>query len=77
MHFSLIHLAEVPREGEEAFVVIPGGAKTVIAVPLDALPHFLPLLAQAAKGLPPPRCAACSARLPAAIDDADVDTAHG
>jgi hypothetical protein len=77
MHFSLIHLGEVPSEDEEAFIVIPGGAKTVIAVPLDALPHFLPLLAQAASGLPPPRCPACSARLPATIDAANVDTPHG
>jgi len=77
MHFSLIHLAEVPGEGEEVFVVIPGGGKTVIAVPLDALQHFLPVLAQAATGLPPPRCPACSAQLPAGIDAADVDTPHG
>jgi hypothetical protein len=77
MHFSVIHLADVPRRGEEVFVVIPGGAKTVIAVPLDALAHFLPLLAQAATGLPPPCCPACSARLPAGIDTtADADTPH-
>jgi hypothetical protein len=74
MQFSVIHLAEVPSEGEEVFVVVPGGTKTAIAVPLDALPQFLPLLAQAAADLPPPHCPACSARLPAGIEEADVDT---
>lgn len=74
MQFSLIHLAEVPCEGEEAFVVVPGGTKTAIAVPLDALPQFLPLLAQAAGELPPPRCPACSVRLPAGIGAPEADT---
>jgi hypothetical protein len=72
MHFSLIHLAEVPSEGEEVFVVVPGGTKAVSAVPLDALAQFLPLLAQAAAELPPPRCPVCSARLPAGIDAPEV-----
>jgi hypothetical protein len=74
MQFSVIHLAEVPSEGEEVFVVVPGGTKTAIAVPLDALPQFLPLLAQASGELPPPCCPACSARLPAVIEDSEVDT---
>jgi hypothetical protein len=73
MQFSLLHLAEAPSEDEEVFVVVPGGTKTAIAVPLDALAQFLPLLAQAAAELPPPRCPACSARLPAAIDAPEVD----
>jgi hypothetical protein len=73
MQFSLIHLAELPSEDEEVFVVVPGGTKTVIAVPLDALAQFLPLLARAAAGLPPPRCPACSARLPAGIGAPEVD----
>jgi hypothetical protein len=74
MQFSVIHLAEAPSEGEEVFVVVPGGTKTAIAVPLDTLPRFLPLLAQAAAALPPPRCPACSVRLPARIEDSEVDT---
>jgi hypothetical protein len=74
MQFSVIHLAEVPSEGEEVFVVVPGGTKTAIAVPLDALPQFLPLLAEASGELPPPSCPACSARLPAGIEDSEVDT---
>jgi hypothetical protein len=72
MQFSLIHLAEAPCEGEEVFVVVPGGTKTAMAVPLDALPQFLPLLTQAAEGLPAPCCPACSARLPAGIDKPEV-----
>jgi hypothetical protein len=74
MHFSAIHLADVPSAGEEVYVVCPGGAKTAIAVPLDALPQFLPLLAQAAADLPPPRCSACSARLPVGFEDWQVQT---
>ena len=74
MQFSVIHLAEVPSEGEEVFVVVPGGAKIAIAVPLDALAQFLPLLAQAAEELPPACCPACSARLPAGIEDSQVDS---
>jgi hypothetical protein len=74
MQFCLIHLAEVPCEGEEVFVVVPDGRKTAIAVPLDALAEFLPLLARAAGELRPPRCPACSARLPAGIPGTDVDT---
>ena len=73
MLFALIHLAEVPSDGEEVFVVVPGGAKTAIGVPLDALAQFLPLLAQAAGDLPPPRCTACSARLPATVEDSQED----
>jgi hypothetical protein len=72
MLFAVIHLADEPREGEEVFVIVPGGAKTAIGVPLDALAQFLPLLAQAAGDLPPPRCAVCSARLPAAIAESEV-----
>jgi hypothetical protein len=74
MHFSAIHLADAPSEGEEVYVVVPGGAKTAIAVPLDALPQFLPLLAQATAELPPPHCPACSARLPVGFEDWQVET---
>jgi hypothetical protein len=44
-----------------------------MAVPLDALPQFLPLLAQAAVELPPPRCPVCSARLPAGVGEPGAD----
>jgi hypothetical protein len=77
MQFSLIYLTEVPCAGEEVFVVVPGGTKTAMAVPLDALPQFLPLLAQAADALPPPCCPVCSARLPPRIHEADVEPWEG
>lgn len=48
--------------------MIPGGPKTAFCVPLGALAGFLPLLAEGAAALPPPRCPACSAPLPAGID---------
>jgi hypothetical protein len=72
MQFSVINLVEAPSESEEVYVVIPGGAKTAIAVPLDDLALFLPLLAQAAGDLPPPRCPACSALLPAGFEEWEV-----
>ena len=74
MQFSVVHLAEVPSEGEEVFIVVPGGPRTAIGVPLDALPQFFPLLAEATAKLPPPRCPACSALLPAGIEDSQEDT---
>jgi hypothetical protein len=69
VHFSLIRLAAEPSDGEEVYVVVPDGSKTAIAVPLDALPDFLPILEQARSGLAPPRCPACWARLPAIVLD--------
>src|SRR5688572_1439373 len=69
MHFSLIHLADQPRDGEEVYVVVPDGSKTAIAVPLDALPEFLPMLEESMSGRAPPRCPACSAKLPALVLD--------
>jgi len=69
MHFSLIHLDDEPSDGEEVYVVVPDGSKAAIAVPLDALPDFLPILEQARSGLPPARCPACSATLPALVLD--------
>ncbi len=68
MHFCAIHLddASWPPEEEQVYVVVPGGGakKTAIAVPLDALPQFLPLLEQAVGGPSPPRCAVCGANIP-------------
>jgi len=65
MHFVLMHLDEIPAADEEVLIAVPGGPKTVIAVPLDALPHFLPLLDRAIEGRPRACCPACSAVLPA------------
>jgi hypothetical protein len=69
MHFALMHLEATPQPDEEVLITVPGAAKTVIAVPLDALPHFLPLLDQAVQGKPRACCPACSAVLPAEVLD--------
>jgi hypothetical protein len=69
MHFSLIRLADQPVEGEEVYLVVPDGSRIAIAVPLDALPDFLPILDEARSGLSAPRCPACWAKLPAIILD--------
>ncbi len=67
MHFCVLHLEDRcgPCCGEEeVYVVAPGGSKTAIAVPLDALPAFLPLLESAIGGAEHPRCPACEAPIP-------------
>lgn len=67
MVFCVIHVDPpcAEPEDEEVHVVVPGTAKTAVAVPLDALPQFLPLLEQAVRALPAPQCAACTAAMPA------------
>jgi len=62
VRFSLINLDDEDRS-DEVFVVVPDGPKAVIAVPLRALPLFLPLLARAWPDLPEPCCAACGGNL--------------
>jgi hypothetical protein len=69
MHFALVHLGVTPASDEEVLITVPGGAKTVIAVPLDALAHVLPLLDQAVESQPRACCPACSAVLPATVLD--------
>ena len=65
MVFCVIHLDPpgATAEDDEVYVVVPGSAKTTIALPLDALPGFLPLLAEAVGDLPLPLCAACGATM--------------
>ncbi len=87
MHFCALHLddASWPPEEEQVYIVVPGGAKkTAIAVPLDALPQFLPLLEQAVGGPSPPTCAVCGAKIPklrvcpaAPCDTGDPDGEEG
>lgn len=62
MHFCAIHLDEDGPAGcgEEVFVVVPGAAKTAIAVPLDGLP----LLEQAVGSESHPLCPACGSEIP-------------
>lgn len=69
MIFCAINLHDLaaPRgleHEEEVFVIVPGAAKTAIAVPLDALPHFLPILEEAGGREAWPQCPSCSAEIP-------------
>lgn len=75
MHFVLMNVSNQPSPGEEVYLLVPGNpSRTAIAVPLDALPHFLPILDRARSGLPPACCPQCSAELPAEVPASDVDT---
>jgi len=75
MHFVLMHVSNQASPGEEVLLLVPGEpSKTAIAVPLDALANFLPILERARSGLPPARCPQCSAHLPAQAPGTDVDT---
>lgn len=79
MVFCVIHLdppCATPDE-EEVYVVVPHSGKTAIALPLDALPKFLPLLEEAVCDLPPPQCAACTAALPSLATRRSPHNAHG
>ena len=66
MVFCVIHLDDAPcrDDDEEVYVIVPDGTKTAIAVPLDALPRFLPLLGRAFGEAPLPECPACAAPMP-------------
>lgn len=75
MHFVLMHVFNEASPGEEVILLVPGEpSKTAIAVPLDALPNFLPILERARSGLPPACCPNCSVQLPAQAPATDVDT---
>lgn len=66
MHFCAIHLDDAPAApaAEEVYVVVPGGSKTAMALPLDTLAQFLPLLERAVGGPSRPRCPTCAAEIP-------------
>ena len=64
MRFCLIHLDSSPRAGEEAAVLVPGGERVAMMVPLDVLPDFLPLLHEATEALGTPLCDGCGEPLP-------------
>jgi hypothetical protein len=61
VRLSLIHLDDT---SDELTVVVPGGEKVAIMVPLDALPAFLPVLEEAAEELPEQCCETCGVPLP-------------
>jgi hypothetical protein len=67
MHFCAIHLDDEGAplgEREEVHIVVPGAAKTAMAVPLDALPAFLPVLESAVGTASVLRCPLCDAEIP-------------
>ena len=75
MHFVLMHTCNQASAGEEVILLVPGEpSKTAIAVPLDALPDFLPILERARSGLPPACCPYCAVQLPTQGPATDVDT---
>jgi hypothetical protein len=61
VRFSLIHIGD---GSDTLTVVVPGGERTAIMVPVDALPAFLPLLDEAIEELPEQCCERCGERLP-------------
>jgi hypothetical protein len=75
MRFSLIHVPnDLAQPCEEVMLTVPGGARTVIAFPLDALPKFLPLVHQATESLGEQRCPSCDEPLPG-LRHSEVDDA--
>ncbi len=71
MRFSLMHVDE---DSDEVVLLVPDAAEpTAVCVPLDALPAFLPLLAEATADLPEQCCPACGDLLPGHPDHAHDD----
>jgi hypothetical protein len=61
-----MHMDEAVRpfnEGEEVYVLTPGGDRTALAVPLDAIPKVLELLAESLDGIPEQVCEHCGSEL--------------
>ena len=68
MRFSLMHVDET---SDEVVLIIPDGTQPVaVCVPLDAVPAFLPILAEATADLPEQCCPACADVLPGHPDHA-------
>ena len=67
MVYCFVHLLDDPDPAdgeEEVYIVVPDTSKVAMAIPLEALPAFLPLLDQAVCDLPLPECPACGATMP-------------
>ena len=71
MVFCALHLDDIEDllGEEEVFLVVPGGAKTALALPLDGLPEFLPLLERAIGRESLPTCPVCGAEIPRLVYD--------
>jgi hypothetical protein len=63
VRFSLIHL-DGDGGSDTVTLIVPGGKKVAVMLPLDALPEFLPLLDEATARLPEQCCAQCGEALP-------------
>lgn len=62
MRFHLMHIEDElrPIDGdEEVYLLTPGTGKTALAVPLDAIPKVLDLLAESLDGVPAQLCEHC------------------
>lgn len=75
MVFCLVHLDDQPGTpgDEEVYVIVPDGSKTALAVPLDAIAEFLPLLERAVGGGQLPACHCCAAPMPRLMTTAEID----
>jgi hypothetical protein len=69
MRFCVIHLHDVPSYPDEEVMLLVPGRKVAIAVPLDVLPEFLPILHEAACSTAESCCPACNATLRGARAD--------
>lgn len=67
MLFCLLHLEDTfgRSRAEEVYVVMPDGSKAAFALPIGALPEFLPLLDEATGDGPLPECPTCQSMIPA------------
>jgi hypothetical protein len=66
MRLILMHiadLAEGPRIPEEAALIVPGGERTALMVPLDALEDVIPEMLKALRDLPEQCCDCCGGPL--------------
>ena len=64
MQFCLVHIESDPSPDDEVSVIVPGGPRTALMVPLAALPRLLAMMHAAAEGADPPPCEGCGVPLP-------------
>jgi len=72
MRFHLMHIDDRSRpftEDEEVYLITPGAGKTALAVPLDAVPNVVALLAETLDGRPEQACEGCGEPLALAFSN--------